>query len=241
MNRFIFDVDGTLTPSRQSIDPLFKTWFTDFICNNKVWLVTGSDYLKTVEQLGKEICERVVTCYSCSGNETRFKGKIVNAHNFTVSNELRSLMEGWLHASKFPLRTGVHIEERRGTVNFSIVGRNATMKERQLYVTWDKDNRERESIAFQINSTVDNVTATIGGDTGIDIYPTGHDKSQILADFDKLIPTYFFGDKIEPGGNDYPLAKALKDNGFKGTSTQVKNWKDTWERLQYLQEAKIAS
>ena len=42
-NRFIFDVDGTLTPSRQAMDPEFKEWFIDFIKANKVWLVTGSD------------------------------------------------------------------------------------------------------------------------------------------------------------------------------------------------------
>jgi len=30
MNKFIFDVDGTLTPSRQKIDPTFKDWFIEF-------------------------------------------------------------------------------------------------------------------------------------------------------------------------------------------------------------------
>ena len=64
MNKFIFDVDGTLTPSRQTIDPEFKKFFLRFIKDNKVFLVTGSDYPKTVEQLGADITENVVTVYT---------------------------------------------------------------------------------------------------------------------------------------------------------------------------------
>ena len=63
MKRFIFDVDGTLSDSRQLMDPEFKAWFLEFMSREKVWLVTGSDYEKTLEQLGPEICEHVVTCY----------------------------------------------------------------------------------------------------------------------------------------------------------------------------------
>ena len=51
---FIFDVDGTLTPSRGKMDYEFKLWFLNFIKQNPVALVTGSDLQKTVEQLGEE-------------------------------------------------------------------------------------------------------------------------------------------------------------------------------------------
>jgi len=237
MNRFIFDVDGTLTPSRQKIDPEFKEYFKSFITHNKVWLVTGSDYKKTVEQLGEDICESVVTCYNCSGNDVYFKGKRVNSKPFDAPKELYNLMNGWLQASSFPLRTGNHIEERPGTINFSIVGRNCTLGERKLYIAHDLQNKERESIAFQINLEIPNVTATVGGETGIDIYRKGGDKSQILEDFspdDQKI--YFFGDKIVEGGNDWPLAVKLDHK----SCFNVKDWRDTWERLGYFQEAKLA-
>ena len=144
MNKFIFDVDGTLTPSRQIIDPEFKDFFKNFIRTNKVWLVTGSDYAKTVEQLGADICENVVTVYNCSGNDVYLKGKRVNAKSFEAPKELYDLMQGWLQGSSFPLRTGNHIEERMGTINFSIVGRNCTIGERKLYVKHDENMRERE-------------------------------------------------------------------------------------------------
>ena len=228
MNKFIFDVDGTLTPSRQGIDPQFKTFFKNFIQNNKVWLVTGSDYPKTVEQLGSDITESVVTVYNCSGNDTYFKGKRVNCKKFEAPKELYDLMNGWLQTSSFPLRTGNHIEERMGTINFSIVGRNATLGERKLYVKHDLENRERESIAYQINLEFPDITATVGGETGIDIYRKGGDKSQILEDFDAPYKElFFFGDKCEQGGNDWPLANKLNPKQV----FNVTNWKDTWEKL----------
>ena len=64
---YIFDVDGTLTPSRMRIDKEFKEFFLEFIKKNNVYLATGSDYIKTVEQLGTEICESVTKCYNCCG------------------------------------------------------------------------------------------------------------------------------------------------------------------------------
>ena len=36
MSEFIFDVDGTLTPSRGTIDPEFKEFFMDFAKKNNV-------------------------------------------------------------------------------------------------------------------------------------------------------------------------------------------------------------
>lgn len=228
MNKFIFDVDGTLTPSRQTIDHTFKEFFLQFIKDNKVWLVTGSDYAKTVEQLGGDITEAVVTVYNCSGNDTYFKGKRVNCKKFEAPKELYDLMNGWLQTSSFPLRTGNHIEERMGTINFSIVGRNATLGERKLYVKHDLTNRERESIAYQINLEFPNITATVGGETGIDIYRKGGDKSQILEDFDAPYKElFFFGDKCEQGGNDWPLAHKLNPKQV----FNVTDWKDTWEKL----------
>ena len=237
MNKFIFDVDGTLTPSRQTIDPTFKEFFKNFIQQNRVYLVTGSDYSKTVEQLGTDICESVVKVYNCSGNDVYFKGSRIHCKQFEAPKELYDLMNGWLQTSSFPLRTGNHIEERMGTINFSIVGRNATLGERKLYVKHDLEYRERESIAFQINMEFSNITATVGGETGIDIYAKGADKSQILEDFDKNDKIYFFGDKIEQGGNDWPLAVKLNEK----RCFNVKDWRDTMERLQFFQEAKIAA
>ena len=239
MNKFIFDVDGTLTPSRQSIDPEFKNFFTEFCMNNDVYLVTGSDYTKTVEQLGEYLLRWPIFVYACSGNDIWAKGERLRSKEWTLPEETRGLLQSWLGVSRFPLRTGVHFEDRTGTCNFSVVGRNATLGERHLYIKHDKEFRERETIALQFNMLYgDTMTAKIGGETGIDIYPTGWDKSQIVNDFNiKEDRLYFFGDRMEVGGNDHPL-KIANPNGY---NAHVKDWRETWERLSYLQEAKIAS
>lgn len=234
-HKFIFDVDGTLTPSRKHINPNFKEWLLAFSAVNDTYIVSGSDYAKTVEQLGLYLCTIVKRVYSCSGNECRENDELLRSNAWNIPPSLESTLQGWLIASKFPNKTGAHIEHRSGTVNFSIVGRNATNQDRKLYIAWDADTRERESIAYHINTSYDNITAVIGGETGIDIYPTGWDKSQILSDFDTNTETlHFFGDSTYPGGNDYALANKLK-NVYTVTS-----WDHTWQILQSLQDKGVA-
>ena len=234
IKKFIFDVDGTLTPSRRRVNKHFQKWFWGFIQTNKTWLVTGSDYPKTLEQLGKDICEEVVTVYNCSGNETRFRGKIVNASSWQLPDSARHWLEMELVRSPFLPQTGNHIEERRGCVNFSIVGRNATAEQRLRYIKYDRKNNDRLHTARTFNYVFGSeslgLTAQIGGETGLDIYPIGRDKAQILDDFSKDDEIYFFGDKMEIGGNDWSLANALKDYP-NARCFQVKDWQDTWETL----------
>ena len=240
MNKFIFDVDGTLTPSRGAIDGRFKEFFLEFIHDNDTYLVTGSDYSKTLEQLGPEICNSVKCIYNCSGNDIWIKGVNVKTTAWELPDEPKKWLLESLSASKFVLRTGNHIETRPGSVNFSVVGRNATMKERQLYVAWDNESGERQRLASEFNHLFHELEARIGGETGLDIYPRGKDKAQVMADFKREDKVYFFGDRVNPGGNDYPLANAITRRG-NGMAVGVKHWQDTFERLAYYQEAGIAS
>ena len=231
MNKFIFDVDGTLTPSRGIIDKEFGDFFKKFADKNHVYLVTGSDYDKTVEQCGEDIIMSVKRVYNCSGNDVWEKGKNIYTNEWHLPEEA----EGWLlqelHYSNFPLRTGLHLEHRPGMCNFSVVGRNATLGERKLYVQHDESTRERNNVAINFKEKFLDIEAVVGGETGIDIYPIGSDKSQILKDFSQDDFIYFFGDRCEPGGNDYPIANAIREGERMGVPFQVDGWKDTWSRL----------
>ena len=51
---YIFDVDGTLTPSRGKISSDFEKFFLDFTQKHNVYLVTGSDYEKTDMTIGSQ-------------------------------------------------------------------------------------------------------------------------------------------------------------------------------------------
>ena len=224
---YIFDVDGTLTPSRGLIDPEFSSFFYDFCCRHNVYLVTGSDKPKTVEQLGNVIFDSAQRVYNCSGNDVYEKEQNVYTSDWTLPEDARNWLNTELDKSKFVLRTGNHIEERTGMVNFSIVGRNATLGERKLYVEWDENTLERLQISAQFNFRFPDLKSTVGGDTGIDIYAKGKDKSQIMRDFGPNDRIVFFGDAMQPNGNDYPLANAITN----GESIHVKDWHHTYKTL----------
>lgn len=228
MNRkFIFDVDGTLTPSRGQIDKDFAAWFSEFCESSDVYLVTGSDRAKTIEQVGDYIYNKCKRVYNCSGSDVYEGNKNVKSDLWHISEVAHQFLENELFRSKFVLRTGNHIEQRPGMVNFSIVGRNADSLERKSYVKWDNETNERIDIAERFNLQFPSLKATVGGETGIDIAPKGCDKSQILYDFDDSDTILFFGDRMDEDGNDYPLAQANK----KGMNYHVKDWRDTWSKL----------
>lgn len=237
LNKFIFDVDGTLTPSRGAIDPSFLRFMLKFCKNNDVYLATGSDAPKTIEQIGKGLFEAVSRSYNCSGNSVWEKG--VNTYNneWKLPEKPWKYLESQLLYSTFAPKTGWHFDERPGLLNFSIVGRKANPKQRELYVEWDTRTKERWSIASEFNNTFSNefnVVAQVAGETGMDIMPIGKGKQQIINDFDLTNDTiYFFGDKTMPGGNDYDIARAVGDLK-NGHVYQVDSWKNTWEHLKSL-------
>ena len=235
MNKFIFDVDGTLTPSSGRIDKDFAVWFSHFCEDNQVYLVTGSDRDKTVEQVGEYIyhkCERV---YQCNGNDVWICDENIRTNQWTLPESPHNYLAERLTASDFSKRTGLHFEHRPGMVNFSVVGRNATLEERARYIAYDTFENERNTIANAFNRMFPDLQATVGGETGIDIAPKGSDKSQILVDFNQNDTLWFFGDAMHEGGNDYPLAEVVD------IKRHVTDWRMTKEYLQVLQEQRIAS
>ena len=229
MTQYIFDVDGTLTPSRQMMDQAFENWFEHFATHHAVYLVTGSDRDKTIAQVGKTIYNLAVRVYNCSGNDVWEGDKNIKSNVLELTDNLRTDLESILNESKFYHKTGYHIDVRPGLINFSVVGRRCTLEHRSMYKQWDEHKKEREKIVDQLTPKYPNLLFTIGGETGIDITERGKDKAQIIHDFSNPKDLYFFGDKMEYGGNDYTLSLLISHSG--GRIKQVKNWEDTWDAL----------
>lgn len=227
---YIFDVDGTLTPSRDLMDERFAAFFREWMTNKRVYLATGSDYPKTAEQIPKDILDRCVEIYCCAGNSVWHKGKVVRETDWVLPKKCIDFLEPFIWSSKFQERTGQHLEQRAGMANFSVVGRGANMEQRKLYEEFDETQKERQTIAMLFNQEFESigVRAQVAGATGIDIMKDGNDKSQI-ADFLKG-PITFYGDKTEPGGNDFPLVQAIK-NRLGSRSITVNSWKETYADL----------
>ena len=222
---FLFDVDGTLTPHRQSIDLEFEPFLTDFIDRHNVCITSGSDLSKIHDQLGHELCDKFEYMSLCSGNETYRYGKCIKTSNWRLPEEIWQYLTECLEHATCLERTGCHFEQRTGMMNFSIIGRNADAAQRAAYVKWDNSQGYRRVIADHINYAWPDVTATIGGQISIDIYEKGKDKSQVL-EYIKHKPILFFGDMIHEGGNDYTVARKIIDNKL-GTCFQITNWKET--------------
>ena len=226
MMTFLFDVDGTLTDARKPIDQKFKDFMIDFTSNNKCMIVTGSDRPKTVEQIGLELTNAFDRVYHCSGNHVFEGSKEVKKNNWMMSKTQYKFLQDYLHQINYSEMTGNHIEQRIGTANFSIVGRNANWEERARYADWDKVNRGRETVAYYYNNQFKDSVAQVAGETSIDIFPVGCDKSQAVNEQEGT--TIFFGDNCFPGGNDFTAAQASTyyhqiDDGYQQTWEILKN------------------
>ena len=236
---FLFDVDGTLTPARQAMNSEFEQWFYDFAEAYPVYLVSGSDRPKTIEQVGQRIYDRCLGVYQCNGNEHWFQNARVKNNPWQPSYDLIHFLENEVKHSPYHLKVGNHIERRAGMVNFSTIGRDCNQPQRGAYYAWDNQNFERERIKNAINKKYPELHASIGGHISIDIYPRGNDKSQVSNDLRKEYKEIiFFGDRTQHGGNDYPVALAIR-LGNLGTVHSVESAQDTWDILKRYNNGEI--
>ena len=232
--KFIFDIDGSLTPSRKQIDSEFLLFMMFFASRNDVYFVTGSDRDKTVEQIGVDLYNASERVYNCSGSDVYEGEDNVYRDDWDLPEHIERFLQDELSYSCFPIRNGNHIERRPGGVNFSILGRDKDpMLGREEYIKWDKERLEREDIADRLRNQFPELTVALGGQTGVDIGPKGADKSQILRDFRLGHEIHFFGDRMEKGGNDHSLGEAVKEMG--GYPHHVKNWEETRTILEGMQ------
>ena len=244
---FIFDVDGTLTPSRLPMTKEFQKFFKQWIKKNKFYLVTGSDLPKLQEQMCFYDIE-AEGIFTCCGNQfwkpdpsiVNVSAELIYDNKFEMTSKLKNSLEVMLMSSQYKHRYGNHIEDRGSMVNFSVVGRNCTQEQREEYYKWDKEKGERRKISTFLKHKFKELDAVIGGQISIDIYPKGNDKSQVLDIIkqERLVEPeeyIFIGDGIENGGNDYPLAH-LMDNIEGCDWYQTKDWKETQKILEKLSD-----
>ena len=227
-HNYIFDVDGTLTPSRGKIDKDFAKQFLQFANTHRVFLVTGSDKPKTIEQIGTEIYNACMQVFNCSGNDVYYKDKQLHFNNWRLPQAAHDWLSFELCESDFPIRAGKHFEHRTGMCNFSVVGRGANKEQRKDYFRYDCESKERIKIAQKFNLLFRELQADVGGETGIDIFKKGCNKGQVLNHFSNPETIKFYGDRTDPAGNDYSLACMLEPHQV----FAVDDWKHTQGLLQ---------
>lgn len=128
-----------------------------------------------------------------------------------------------IEALNIPM-TGGFINFRGSSINYCPIGRDFNEKGRGLFEQHPKNQLLRKEI---INSIRDYfilstngrgswlVEFALGGKISVDIYPKGHNKSQVLGKIDKT--PWFVGDNVGSDGNDKEIFKILVESnrGFK--------------------------
>jgi phosphomannomutase len=211
---YIFDMDGTLTPSRREMTQDFEEFYSRWAKHHTFFLVSGSNLEKIKEQVPQYILDMSEGVFTCGGNQLWLGGKLSYNHEFKPEKDLINFLKEKLSNSPYPVRAGNHIEDRGSMLNFSIVGRDCSLEERLEYFEYDVHSNERSIISDEIVNKWNNLDAVIGGQISIDITPKGMNKSQVLSEVKKFYSDdryIFIGDRTMEGGNDYPLAKIMNE------------------------------
>jgi len=238
----LFDVDGTLTVPRLKItsdmlDILKKLNKKD---NIKLGFVGGSDLNKQIEQLGEENMHLFTWKFSENGLVSFKNDKLINKVSIIEKlgeNNLQCLLNVCLKVLSetiIPIKRSHFIELRQGMINISPIGRSCSQIEREQFYLFDQEHHIRDQIISEIKNNISDMDLqfSIGGQISIDIFPTGWNKTYCLPfvekKYDKI---FFFGDKTDPGGNDYEIYNDKRVNAF-----NVKKYTDTISLLQHFLE-----
>ena len=101
------------------------------------------------------------------------------------------------------------MEWRESQINFSVVGRNCSLGQREDYIKWDMKSGERKRIVEGLSQEFQGwgLAFNLGGQISIEITRKEWNKTYALRNI-KESPEdcIFFGDKVILGGNDYDIA-----------------------------------
>jgi phosphomannomutase len=229
--QWLFDVDGVLCDTGSVIDAEFKDWFIDWAKDKDIYLVTGSEREKTICQIGQEIVDMATMTFNCMGNSIWIKDREFRVNQFDLIPDELAWLENKVTISPYHTRTGNHVVCRPGSINFSILGRNANATQRLEYRDWDRTHGERLSLIQELKERFPRLNAFIGGDISIDICLRGADKGQVIQLLPDRKPIHFFADRCKPYEIDYPLLRRCEN---RDTVFEVDGYKRTWEILRSL-------
>ena len=224
----LFDMDGTLAPSREVLDP--SQMLKPLVSLSEyadIGIVTGSGLNYVNEQLACLINHPLLSnihFLPCNGtqyyNSSMEKIHDVNMIDYLGEQEYENIVREVLTMQseiswKFwiPL-TGHFVDFRKSMLNWCPSGRDSGKKERDKFVELDSQWMIRETYLDRLKSKLPkNVTAALGGETSVDIYPTGWDKTYALKHFSGY-RVFFVGDKCTGVGNDRTICEATGKNCF---------------------------
>ncbi|WP_018143555.1 HAD-IIB family hydrolase [Alloscardovia criceti] len=217
-----FDLDNTLARSKMPMTQETTHLFASLTHIMPVAIVTGGRYeliesqvLDTV--IGHAYADNLDLLPTTGTSYYSWNGRAferVYAVELSVQQKTRAFhaLESCARALGYWYENtqGPRIEDRGSQVTFSALGSAARLEDKE---TWDSDGVKRQLMADQVQQLLPDLTVRVAGATSIDISQRGLDKSyavQQLARLHKIDvqDIVFVGDRMTPGGNDYPAAQA---------------------------------
>ena len=234
----LFDIDGTLTPSRRTVSKEILQMLKDLRKIATVCIVGGSDLPKQQDQLGKDVLDLVDYTFSENGLVSYHGHELIEKMSFLEKfpiDQYKRLVNWTLRYIAdldIPQKSGTFFELRTGMVNISPVGRNCTIGQRMEFFELDKKHKYRQTMVDRMKEEFKdlNLQFSIGGQTSFDVFPIGWSKVYCLKFIDgKYDEIHFFGDMTMEGGNDYEIA-----NDPRVISHTVLNPEDTLKQVNDL-------
>ncbi|KAI8374312.1 eukaryotic phosphomannomutase [Radiomyces spectabilis] len=211
----LFDVDGTLTPARQTISQEMRQVLADLRKKVVIGFVGGSDLSKQEEQLGSAVLGDFDFCFAENGLTAYRLGEQLASQSFIEwigeeeYSKLVNFILRYIADMDLPKKRGTFVEFRNGMVNVSPIGRNCTREERNEFEKFDLERGLRQKFVQDLKAAFPHLALTysIGGQISFDVFPTGWDKTYCLRHLEQhgFKTIHFFGDKTFKGGNDYEI------------------------------------
>ncbi|MDQ1130843.1 HAD-IIB family hydrolase [Microbacterium sp. SORGH_AS_0888] len=239
-----FDLDDTLAPSKQALDPRMAQLLLALAERVEVAIISGGQLAQfraqVVEQLpdaGDEVLARFHLMPTCGTQYYRIDPdgiRTVYAHALTDDEKTRALTAVEEEAKRLGLWAeqtwGPILEDRGSQITFSALGQQAPLEHK---TAWDPTGEKKNTLREAVAARIPDLEVRSGGSTSVDITHRGIDKAygmQRLAEQTgiPLDDMLFIGDRLDPDGNDYPvLALGV-------TCHAVDGWPDTADYLTTL-------
>ena len=217
----VFDLDGTLAPSKSSLAPQTAALLHDLLGIIKAAVISGGAWAQFEKQLLSDLPKNsclanlslLPTCgtkffqYNWKWVELYSEDLTADQRNNILDSLNKAVDETGYRAKKL---WGEAIEDRGSQVTFSALGQQAPLAEKEK---WDPDFTKRKKITAILKKLIPEFSVRMGGATSIDVTKPGIDKAYGIGKLRdtlhlSLKEMVYIGDALFPGGNDYPAEKA---------------------------------
>jgi HAD superfamily hydrolase (TIGR01484 family) len=217
----VFDLDGTLAPSKSAIDTAIAGMFQTLLGVVNVAIISGGD----LPQFEKQVLSNLPSgdylaglslLPTCGTKFYRYAGQWTKLYSEDFTSvekaQITSAFQQAIQSAGFKVEKvwGETIEDRGSQITYSALGQQAPLTEK---AKWDPDFSKRQKIKIFLDKLLAGYSVRLGGATSIDVTKPGIDKAYGIEKLTLLLgipktQMVYVGDALFPGGNDYPAEQA---------------------------------